>query len=107
MLQQIIANELNKRLGRTATYAETHNAFLEISDNLGDKPTFETLQNGMDDYIANAYFRCDKCGELHLLEQANEFSGAFGFYRTCNNQDCEQQAYYDAHNDPYRELRTY
>ena len=107
LLKTLISNELNKRLGRTATFAEQRDAYLYVSDNLDDTATIRDLANAMDDYMADAYFRCDECGELHLREQMNEFSGAFGFYRTCNNKDCEQRAYQDAHNDPYRELRTY
>ena len=107
LLQTIISNELNKRLGREASYEEQRDAYLYIADNCDDNATFNDLIVTMNDFISDTYFRCDECGELHLREQMNEFSGAFGFYRTCNNKDCEQRAYQDAHNDPYRELRPY
>lgn len=107
LLQTIISNELNKRLGRTATYAEQRDAYLYVADNCDDEATIHDVIITMDDFINDTYFRCDKCGELHPREQMNDIWGAYGHFHTCTKTNCEREAYYDANNDPYRELRTY
>ena len=107
LLQLIITNELNRRLGRDATPAEQRKAYLHIADNLGDKPTLQTLNDCMDDYMDNYYVVCDKCGGLLLRDETGEIVGPYNHYRVCTNPDCEQTAYYDANHDPHQELRTY
>lgn len=107
MLRLIITNELEHRLNRKATFMEQRKAYLYVSDNLGDKPSLKTLTDLMDDYIDDTYVKCAKCGEWVLRENTTEITGPYHNYRVCSNSDCEQQAYYDAHTDPYQELRTY
>lgn len=107
MLKQIIINELNKRLGRTATMVEQRDAYWNVIDMFESTDTIADLKATMDDYVDNTYVRCDKCGEMHRREDVTEICGPYGAYMVCTKPDCEQEAYYDAHNDCRREWATY
>lgn len=107
MLKTIIMNELNKRLGREATYAEQREAWLYVSDLFEQSDTIADLKNIMDDFIADTYVRCDQCGEMHRRDEMTDISGPYSCQRVCNNPDCEQAAYQDAHYDVRREWATY
>ena len=107
LLQLIITNELNKRLGHETTPAEQLNAFKYVADNIDDNSTLRDVADILADFITDNYCLCDKCGEYVLRSETSEIDGPYHNYRVCHNTDCEQQAYYDAHNDPYQELRTY
>ncbi|MBR2772852.1 MAG: hypothetical protein IKD78_12735 [Bacteroidales bacterium] len=107
MLKQIIINELNKRLGRTATTIEQRDAYWNAVDMFDNNDTIADLKATMDDYVDNTYVRCDKCGEMHRREDVSEICGPYGVYKVCTNPDCEQEASYDAHNDRHRDQATH
>ena len=107
LLQMIITNELNKRLGHETTPAEQRNAFLYVADNLDDKCTIRDMENILADFISDNYCLCDVCGEYVLRDQTSEIWGPYHHFRVCQNADCEQSAYYDANHDEKREWATY
>lgn len=107
MLKIMIINELNKRLGRTASAIEQRDAYWNVIDMFEDGDTIDDLKHIMDDYIADTYVRCDQCGEMHRREETTDISGPYSCQRVCNNPDCEQAAYQDANYDVHREWATY
>ena len=107
MLQLLITNELKKRLGHAVTLVEQNNAIKYVSNNMDINSTLKDVNDLLADYVTDNYFVCDKCGEYVLREQMNDILGAYGHFHTCNKADCEREAYFDANNDPYGDLRTY
>ena len=107
MLKQIIINELNKRLGRVATPAETRDAVLYVTDLVEEDTTMQDLIHIMDDYMADTYVRCDQCGEMHRRDEMTDMSGPYGCMRVCAKSDCEIPAYDAVHYNPEREWATY
>ena len=107
MLKQIIINELNKRLGRNTTPAETHDAVLYVTDLVEEDTTMLDLTHIMDDYMADTYVRCDQCGEMHRRDDMTDISGPYGCMWVCAKSDCEIPAYDAVHYNSEREWATY
>ena len=107
LLQMIITNELNKRLGHVASVAEQNKAFLYVADNMDNSATLNDINNILADFVSDNYCLCDICGEYVLRDQTTEIDGPYHHFRVCQNRDCEQSAYYDANHDEKREWATY
>lgn len=107
LLQMIITNELNRRLGHDTTPAEQRNAFVYVADNLDDQSTLKDINDILADFITDNYCLCDVCGEYVLRDETTEIDGPYHHFRVCQNRNCEQSAYYDANHDEKREWATY
>lgn len=103
--KQVIINELNNRLGRTATTDDIYGAFDYISDWLGGirLPELSDIVEALDAYLHDEYVQCEICGTYHKPENMVEVHAV----RTCGCNDCRQQAEDDYNHDPYMEWGTY
>ena len=77
LLQMIITNELNKRLGHVASVAEQNKAFLYVADNMDDSATLNDINNILADFVSDNYCLCDICGEYVLRDEIIEVRNRF------------------------------
>lgn len=106
ILEQIITNELEKRLNRKPSATECRDAYLDVIDNFEYTDALTDISNILADYIANNYTKCEQCGEYHLNKDMQTIGNALRDFTVCNNPDCEQRAYFDSKFDNH-ELATY
>ncbi len=107
ILEQIIANEMEKRLNRKPSATECRDAYLDVIDNFEYTDALTDISNILADYIANNYTQCEQCGEYHLNDHIQTIDGPRCSQRVCSNKDCELCAYDSVHFDPHREWGTY
>lgn len=107
ILEQIITNELEKRLNRKPSPTECRDAYSDVVDNFEYTDALTDISNILADYIANNYTQCEQCGEYHRNTEMQIISGPLRHKKVCSNKDCELCAYDSVHFDAQREWGTY
>lgn len=107
ILEQIITNEMEKRLNRKPTNIESKSAYIEVLGNYNYTDCLDDIANILSDYIKNNYTQCEQCGEYHLNDHIQTIQGPEGWQKVCNNKDCELNAYTDVNYNKCREWATY